>query len=240
MKTKFYLKKIQFFFYVNDIIKYYKSNINFFFKKKKKLQFITVPRTGSTLLINLFNKFKLNIDWNNHYVKPKYFTNSNYIISIRNPLDRFISAFYHVKYNQKIYYHKNFFILYPEVDDLAKNINKKETKKYIRLCHHLNEGLSTFFKIEDIKKNPPLYIFEFLSLHRNIYYFLKDSNIVDKKKLNNFLSKVFGKSTNKKKLSKISERKLKLFLKQDFKIFNYLMKNKSKINSNFNTKHYLN
>ena len=155
MKTKFYLKKIQFFFYVNDIIKYYKSNINFFFKKKKKLQFITVPRTGCTLLINVFNKFKLNIDWNNHYVKPKYFINSNYIISIRNPVDRFISAFYHAKYNQKIYYHKNFFILYPEVDDLAKNINKSEATKYMRLCHHLNESLSTFFKIEHIKKKPP-------------------------------------------------------------------------------------
>ena len=108
------------------------------------------------------------------------------------------------------------------------------------MYHHLNEGLSTFFKIEDIKKNPPLYIFEFLSLRKNIYHFLKDSNIVDKKKLDNFLNKVFGKSPNKKKLSKISERKLKLFLKQDFKTFNYLMKNKSKINSNFNRKHYLN
>ena len=211
--------------------------MNFIFRNKKKIQFITVPRSGTTLCLNLFDKFRLNVDWNNHYVKPKYHTNINYIIAIRNPVDRFISAFYHSKYNQQIFYHKNFFTLYPEVDDLAKNINKSEATKYIRLCHHLNEGLSTFFKIEHIKKNPPLYIFEFSSLHKDMYSFLKS---FDKKKISSSLSKIFGNSPNKKKLSKIGERNLKLFLKQDYKIFNFLMKNKSKINLNFNRKHYLN
>ena len=70
-----------------------------------------------------------------------------------------------------------------------------------------------------------------------MYFFLK---VFDKKKISSSLSKIFGNSPNKKKLSKIGETNLKLFLKQDYKIFNYLMKNKSKINLNFNRKHYLN
>ena len=114
-----------------------------------------MPRTGCTLCINLFDKFRLNIDWNNHYVKPKYQTNNNYIISIRNSIDRFISAFYYDKHGKQTNYHKNFFTLCPEVDDLVKNINKSEVTKYIRLSHHLNEGLSSFFKIKHIKKNAP-------------------------------------------------------------------------------------
>ena len=158
-KIKILLKTYRYVYHVNDIINYYLSNWNFIFRNKKKIQFITVPRSGTTLCVNLFDKFRLNVDWNNHYVKPKYHTNNNYIIAIRNPVDRFISAFYYSKYNQQIYYHKNFFTLYPEVDDLAKNINKSEATKYIRLCHHLNESLSTFFKIKHIKKNPPLYNF---------------------------------------------------------------------------------
>jgi len=229
-----FFKKFKFIYHINDIKNYYLSNLNFIFRNKKKIQFITVPRTGCTLLLTLFDKFRLNVDWNNHYVKPKYHTNNNYIISIRNPVDRFISAFYHAKYNQKIYYHKNFFILYPEVDDLAKNINKSESTKYIRLSHHLNESLSTFFKIEHIKKNPPLFIFEFSSLHKDIYSFLKNFDKIDKKKISNFLSKILGTSPNKKKLSIVGEKKLKLFLSKDFKVYNYLINNKLKINSNFN------
>ena len=76
-----------------------------------------------------------------------------------------------------------------------------ETKKYIRLSHHLHEGLSTFFKIEDIKRNPPIYIFEFSSLHKDIFFFLKNVNRINKNKLNQFLAIVKNSSPNKKKLS---------------------------------------
>ena len=149
-----------------------------------------MPRTGCTLCINLFDKFRLNIDWNNHYVKPKYQTNNNYIISIRNSIDRFISAFYYDKHGKQTNYHKNFFTLCPEVDDLVKNINKSEVTKYIRLSHHLNEGLSSFFKIKHIKKTPPLYVFEFSSLHKDIHSFLRVFDIFDKKKLIIFYLKI--------------------------------------------------
>ena len=234
------LKRFKFFYLINDIKNYYFNNLKFIFKYKRKLQFITVPRTGCTLCINMFNKFRLNIDWNNHYVKPKYNSSNNYIISIRNPVDRFISAFYHAKYNQQIFYHKDFFILYPEIDDLAKNIHKKEATEYIRLCHFLNETLSTFFNIEYIKKNPPLYILEFSSLHKDIYFFLKNFNKVDKKKIAKFLSNIFGSSPNKKKLSSDGKKKLNFFLREDIKVYNYLIKNKPKINSNFNGLKFIN
>lgn len=229
-------KKIKIFYYINDVKKKCFSNLNYIFKDKKNLQFMSVPRTGSTLCINLFEKFKLNVDWNNHYVKPKYQSKKGYLISIRDPIDRFISAFYHTKYVQKTYYYKDFFYLYPEVDILARNLKNNKSKKYIKLSHHLHEGLSTFFKIEDIKKNPPLYIFEFSSLHKDIFFFLKNINRINKKKLNQFLTIVKGTSPNKKKLSSIGKKNLKIFLSEDYKVYNYLIKRKSKVNLKFKQK----
>ena len=230
---KSFLKKNEIFYYINDIKNKCFSNLNYFFKDKNNLQFIRVPRTACSFCTRMFEKFKLNIDSNNHYVKPKYQSKKGYLISIRDPIDRFISAFYHVKHVQKIYFHKDFFYLYPEVDTLARNLKNNETKKYIRLSHHLHEGLSTFFKIEDIKRNPPIYIFEFSSLHKDIFFFLKNVNRINKNKLNQFLAIVTNSSPNKKKLSSIGKKNLKIFLREDYKVYNYLIKRKSKINLKF-------
>ena len=111
--------------------------------------------------------------------------------------------------------------------------NFVQVKKYIRLSHHLHEGLSTFFKIEDIKRNPPIYIFEFSSLHKDIFFFLKNVNRINKNKLNQFLAIVKNSSPNKKKLSSIGKKNLKIFLREDYKVYNYLIKRKSKINLKF-------
>ena len=50
------IKKIKFFYYLNDIINLFLANIKGFFLSKKKLTFIQIPRTSTTLINNLIKK----------------------------------------------------------------------------------------------------------------------------------------------------------------------------------------
>ena len=59
---KSFSKKIEIFYYINDIKNKCFSNLNYFFKDKNNLQFIRVPRTACSFCTGMFEKFKLNIE----------------------------------------------------------------------------------------------------------------------------------------------------------------------------------
>ena len=222
-----FLKKNIVIYYLNDLKKLIFEN--FFLLKNNRTYFIAIPRSGTTLIGNMLYKFNINIEWSNHYLKPKFNSNITHIVSIRNPIDRFISAFYHTKYNQKITFYKDFFIKYPEVTDLIENLHTADALKHVRLTHVLNEGLSKFYTLENLKKTPPIYIFLYETLHKDIKHFFIQKLKIDKKKINKELKFDYGKS-KKKKLNKKNKKKLLNFLKEDIKIYNYLLKMQKKIN----------
>ena len=197
------------------------------------MQFVAVPRSGTTLIGNIIKSQKLEIDYCNHYVKPKYNLKKNYIISIRDPIDRFVSAFYHTKFNQKITFYKNFFETYPDINSLANDLTSNKAIRHIRLTHVLNEGLATFLSIDDIKKNNPKFIFDYSSLHDDIKVFFEKKLPHKKNEVDKLLNITFGK-TNKDQLNDRGFQNLKKFLKKDIEVYDYLKIIKKTINLKLN------
>lgn len=228
MKKK--LKKYKLFYYLNDVSKLIFYNLKF---KQKKLIFAQVPRSSTTIIISLIkNNLKdlKNLEFPNHFFKPKFNKNCNYFISIRDPIERFVSAYYHLKNGQFITYYDDFFSQFPTIEILAKEIFTKKAKSYIRFSHHLNENLESFLSLEYLQKNMPIYIIS----HDNI---LQDTTDFLKLRLNqNILNTCHFKkaSINTKKndisLSEDARTNLKEFLKKDYEIYNYLIKEKKKVN----------
>lgn len=226
-KLFLFLKKNKFLYIINNIVKKICSNL---YVDYKKTYFIAVPRSGTTLIGKLLKEFNQKIEWSNHFFKPKFFNKLNYIVSIRDPSSRFISAFYHSKFNQQNSYYKNFFSTYPEVGNLIDDLGSIKAKSHINLTTVLNESLSTFFTIDYLKKNPPLYIFNYSTIYNDIKKFFYKENRNNSKKFIKILKKNYGK-TSKKKISKKRLIKLKNYLKKDYIIYDYLLKLKKNYNS---------
>ena len=224
------IKKIKFFYYLNDLNNLFLANIKGFFLSKQKITFVQIPRTTTTLINELIKKNIKNskkIYTPNHYLKPKYCFLDNYFVTLRDPVERFVSAYYHLKNSQFITYYKDFFEKYPTIDALADKITLKRTKNYIRLSHHLNENLNTFFSIDVINKNKPIFIIDNQYLKKDLKiffsYFLNikniNLNVIDNKK----------KITKKSILKKKTKNKLKRFLAEDYLIYYELKKIRKKI-----------
>ena len=224
------LKKNKFIYQLNENKKFFFEN--FLFTKVNKLYFIAIPRSGTTLIGKLLHYFKLDIIWSNHYLKPKFNNKIIYITAIRNPIQRFVSAFYHTKFNQKKTFYKNFFLKYPEVSDLIDDINDKNAISHIKLTHVLNEGLSTFYTIDYLKKNPPKFIFLYDKINHELNFFFNKILGFNKHELKKRILYKYG-VTKKKKLTNTQKKKLSLFLKNDIEIYNYLLKIRKKTNSKF-------
>ena len=224
------LKKIKFFYYLNDVSKLISNNIRFV---NKKLIFAQIPRCSTSIIISLIKKNlqdRSNIEFPNHYFKPKFNKNYNYFISIRDPIERFASAYFHLKNGQFITYYDDFFSMYPTIEKLAQEIFSKKARSYVRLSHHLNEDLKSFISIEYLKKNLPTYLISHDSVLQDTEHFLKirlGSNFFNS---NNFNSKIITTNKNDIPLSKKSIVNLKEFLKRDYQIYNFLIKEKNNIN----------
>ena len=228
-----YLKKFKTAYYLNDVLKFFFYNLKYSFTKNNNLQFIVVPRSGTTLIGKIIKSLELEIGYNNHYIKPKYNLKKNYIISIRDPIDRFVSAFYHTKFNQKITFYKNFFETYPDVSSLANDLPSNKAIMHIRLTHHINESLSSFLSIDDIKKNHPKFIFDYSFLHDDIKVFFEKKSPHKKNEVDKLLNITFGK-TNKDQLNDRGFQNLKEFLKKDIEVYDYLKKIKKTTNLKLN------
>lgn len=112
---------------------------------------------GSTVISELESK---NIDFSQvHVGKPVYKPNKNYVIVIRNPIKRFISAFnwrYYLVCDRKEQQHRwrneeKILNKYKNVDNLCKDLEKnpnifngkKNSENYI---HHLREDINHYLK----------------------------------------------------------------------------------------------
>ena len=229
------LKKIKFFYFSNDLLKLFLTNFIGFFLCKNKITFIQVPRSSTTLINsiikeNIKDKSKLflsNKYFSNHYLKPKFFFPKKYFVSLRDPVERFVSAYYHLKNNQSVTYYDDFFEKYPTIDILADKITSKKTKKYIRLSHHLNENLNTFFSIKKINKNKPIFVIDSRYLKKDLkIFFLKFLSLqnINLNRIKN--NKIITKKSNLKKKTK---SKLRNFLAEDYLIYYELKKIRKKI-----------
>ena len=240
---KKYLKKIYFFYILNYKIKslYFKI-ISFFSFFKNKIHFISIPRSGTTILrssIRSFNNINnLHIIHNSHFVKTNMFL-KKYVISIREPVDRFISLFYHYKLNQQIGYYPKYLEQFDSLDDFIDTLEDKKTKKFLNSSHHFKEKLETFITEETILKNPPSFIFLFDDIKND---FTKYASTLDKNinlnEIDQFFLLKFGETRTRrikkdKDLNLKNISKLKNYLKNEYIIFNQLLNIRKKINEKF-------
>ena len=258
MKIKIFLKRIEFIYFLNDFYERIKHQIfySFLFKYGKfshdTIHFLHVPRCGTTALVYALRKTLLSkkIESYNHYVKCFFLGKKNrYIISIRNPINRFYSAFYHTKFRQPITYRpKELFKQFPNASDLAESIYSNDKKlrkravKALKYTHFFRESLITFIDKNTFLNNKPFYIFEVENLQKDINGFCKKTKIpkVDvppesviwKKKGKNLGGKYFRtKKHFTPALSKKSIRNLSIYLKKEIKLYQLILKHKRKINN---------
>jgi len=223
-------KQIKFFYYFNDLLKLIIENIKVYLLSNNKLVFIQIPRTNSSLIKDIIqNKVKIKSMFyiSDHFLKPKYSNPNKYFVSIRDPIDRFVSAYFHLKNNQFKSFYGDFFKVYPNINVLAEKIFSKKAQNYIRLSHHINENFQTFFNIEKLRKNKPFFVIDINNFENDIQLFFKFI-LKDKKKIRlNFNKKKIKKY--KSYLSLKSRRNLKKYLAKDYFIYHELKKIRKKI-----------
>ena len=187
------------------------------------ITFIHVGKCGGTTLRSLFATNK--IRYNHIHCRPcKYQKNDKYLLAIRNPVDRFVSAFYWRKYllENKKQRNKNelkFFkkyktidilceALYEENGDLNLDIDKSISSPVRRHPSHLGMGLD-------------YYIGDFMKEYNKETII----DIVCTETLDHDLQKIFGlklethKNNNKKNKQGFSEESrqiLKKYLHKDY------------------------
>ena len=220
-----------------------------FFKSKFKLDnniiyFLHIGKTGGTLLKSIFanqennqNNFRiigLKEIMKLYHLNPK----QKYIFSIRNPIDRYMSGFMSRKnksdlYSKEYYSIESFgFFLYQNLNTLAEELYSKNLIKFlkariaIRCIPIINENIFSWFSVIDLKKRPPLFIFETSNIEQDwknfcsIFNFNKNDII----KYSHMRNKTIGKKT---KLSNLALNNIKKYYKKDFEIYEYCLEFKS-------------
>ena len=235
------LKRIYFIYILNNNIKFfYYKIITFYFFFTKKINFISIPRSGTTLLRSAIRQFKsikkLHIIHDSHFIKSNKYM-KYYVISIRDPIDRFISIFYHYKFNQQVGYYPKYLEQFNDIRDFIDTLNDEKTKRFLNSSHHFKESLGTFITKETLIKNPPCFIFLFDDIKND---FIKYASKLDKNinlcKINYFFLTKYGETKSKqiqKNLDLRKSYKLKNYLKNEYHIYNYLFSLRKKINDKF-------
>jgi len=217
-------------------INLYTSDIYIFIKnkflikdKETTLIYIHIGKCGGTTLLKALNssseinKFSQRVTIHLH--KPPIMKKARYIIVIRNPVKRAISA-YNWRYEHLIKNKGKTNLLsgeykvlskYKNINDLAENlfINNKANKKAhedFRKIRHLREDISFYLKelLQKINKNQIFAVFSTEVLDHDIYKLLKIKN-------NSYENKNNHKTNpDKKKLTKKGYENLKNFLFEDY------------------------
>ena len=213
-----------------------------YFKRKKinKIHLLSIPKTCSTIVSGqlkiISKKKKFFFNYYNHYVKPNNLKkNTKYIITIRDPFKRLVSAFYQTIKNKSDncdnanFYRKkgiNYFLI-----DLS--LKSKRCNKLVDTSVHLRENFNTFYKtINMILIHPPVYIIENECLEddiKKLYY--KFGVNFDFNTLDNNLD--FFLNYKKDSISKEIVKKVKLTLAKEYEVYNHLKIYKKKINYKF-------
>lgn len=218
---------------------------NYKFRKypKDQIFFFHISKCAGTALSDVFNeinqKSNINILRFGHAVKSKHvnFSKKNrYIVNIREPLDRFLSAFYARKKSPNLIDKNeiNCFENFPDANLLAEsltstNLTTKNNALYaMKKIKLVNHNYSQWFNIDFINKHQPFFIFEQENIEKDFKRFCKKINFnknIELKVVNK--NKIFPKKTI---LTKKSTENLKNYMKEDIKIYNKLLNLKSIIN----------
>ena len=185
------------------------------------LKLIHIGKCGGTTVDSILAQNNIRHE-NIHVKKPVFNSNDKYLIIIRNPIDRFISAFnwrYKLSVLDKIQGNrflneKNTLTKYNCVNNFAENIaNFDENKTYI---HHIHENIN-------------FYLYDFLKICKkeNIIGIVTQENLeYDMKQIFNISSDNIHKNKNKtvtdKYLSKIGYDLLKQHLRKDYECIHKL------------------
>ena len=202
-------------------------------KNSKKIYFLHVPKTGGTFI-------KKYIELNSNYFLYKtHFYHCNfllekekYILSIRNPVDRIVSAFYFAKGRKHTAFDEFIFNKYNDINSLAEDLSSFKKKwlaiLFLRYIRYINYGYRFYYKKKYTK---------------NLIYILEQENMFDDlnklfKKLNinqTVEDKIINKNTEKKypALTPKALNNLNKFFKEDYKIYKQLKNNKDYINFKF-------
>ena len=212
-----------------------------YFKRKEinKIHFLRIPKTGTSYtkshLEIISKKKKIFFNYYNHYVKPNNLKkNTMYLINIRDPFKRLVSAYYQTIKDKSDNCENANFYKRKGIDYFLNDLylKSKRCNKLIETSVHLHENFNTFYKTADfILIHPPVYILENECLEDDIKKLYDrfgvdfDINTIDKEIY--FLN--YEKYFTKEEIIK----KVKSILDNEYKIYNQLKFIKQKINYKF-------
>ena len=223
----------------------------YFLKFKSKIQlnnnyvyFLHIGKSGGTILKSIFSNQKNQrkelkfIGLPERYKLYQLNSKQKYIFSIRNPIDRYLSAFTSRKkksdvWTKEYYSIEGFgFYLYDDANKLAEDLYCKNLFKMVkahismRCIPIINENIFSWFTLNDLKKNPPLFIFENSTINEDWKNFSVIFNF-DENDMSNHMHMRNKTLDKKSKLSEIAKHNLKKYYKIDFEIYNYCLRIKN-------------
>ena len=242
-KTKIFLKKLPFYKYLilfytllvkNKIISRYSNSSD-------ELIFIHVGKCGGRSLLDAINRSpvvdkRFNSVKRVHVSKPPILKKSQYIIVVRNPISRALSAF-NWRYKlvvedetQKYSFKGEYEILvkYNTFNELAESLYEGESLNRtvandFRTIHHLKQDLNYYLQ-DLLKKTSPKQVFQVLATE-----FLDDDiekylSIKNAQKIHQHRSSV---SEERLRLSALAKKNLRIFLAKDYAVLRKLIEWKS-------------
>ena len=225
-----------------------------FFQKKNEINFIHVPKNCGSIIIENLNVIQSRSNYKfkfyNHYFKQYNLSNDEkYIISIRDPIESFISSYNQTLYpKRKFKEHKiiipklnqKFLELFPTLNNFCESFYTEKQiyiENFIYCSIHMRERFCSFFKsIENLEKNLPIYIIEKDTFVEDMHELFQKFNVSFK--FNTLQNDMFRLNYKKENLSDLAKKNLNDYLKLDFEFFNYLKNKKNEINSNFLRKNF--
>jgi len=232
-KINYYLKN----YYLYDIEKALKEILKFYLSNKKTcINYFHINKTGGKYIKNLLNLY-LDKDYfksHEHSVKAKWI-NPKYkvMISIRDPIDRFISSYYSdLRYSQinnvnPSKYGQLFYQKYPNINSAIKGfINGEKEIGYLTQMGFMS-SIRYWGEKKDFERMKNLVVIRTEYLKEDLLNFLtKEFGDFDKwnKIINNFQGDNF-KQTNKSDylLDEEIKKEFKEFLVEEYKLYNYLL-----------------
>ena len=201
------------------------------------LLYIHIGKCGGETLMNALNKsVKLKKNFSKiyriHVSRPPIKKNCKYLILIRNPIQRLISAFngrYMTVIENKSQIHRfkhelEILTRFKSLDEMGRALYKngklnKSVAKQMKHLHHFKEDISFYLK-DLLKKIRPEQIYGVLStetLNQDIKNILGVDNTLI---LHENSSKIISKN---KKLSPSAYNNIKKFMEDDYRCLNYLL-----------------
>ena len=211
---------------------------------KKQIFFFHISKCAGTALRDTFNEISSNSENKilrfGHAVKARhvnFMKKNRYLINIREPIDRFLSAFYDRKKSKNLIdpVEINCFKIFPDANLLGEALNSNDEKLINKAKFALtkialvNHRYKDWFDIKFLKTHQPYFIFEQENIQQDFKIFCKKINYEEK-----IILKIVNKNQiypEKTILTDLSKKNLKLFFKEDFEIYNYLIQIKKIINN---------